>query len=60
MLKKLNHFIAQLKPLHKALMIMYLDQKSHKEIAMVLGISESNVGTKINRIKKELKTKFKK
>ena len=59
-LKKLNHFIAQLKPLHKALMIMYLDQKSHKEIAMVLGISESNVGTKINRIKKELKTKFKK
>ena len=39
---------------------MYLDQKNHKEIAMVLGISESNVGTKINRIKKELKTKFKK
>jgi len=59
-LKKLNHFIQQLKPLNKALMIMYLDGKSHQEIAMVLGISESNVGTKINRVKKELKNKFKK
>lgn len=59
-IKKLNQFIQELKPLNKALMIMYLDAKTHKEIAAVLGISETNVGTKINRIKKELKKKFKK
>ena len=59
-IKKLNQFIQELKPLNKALMIMYLDNKTHQEIAAVLGISETNVGTKINRIKKELKKKFKK
>ncbi len=58
-LKKLNHFIKQLKPLNKAVIIMYLDGNSHEEIATAMGISVSNVGTKINRIKKELKKKFK-
>lgn len=41
----------------KALLLLYLDDKSHREISQILGISESNVGTKINRLKLKLKEK---
>jgi RNA polymerase sigma-70 factor, ECF subfamily len=39
----------------KALLLLYLDEKSYKEIAEIIGLSESNVGVKINRIKRRLK-----
>jgi DNA-directed RNA polymerase specialized sigma24 family protein len=39
-------------------MLLFLESKSHKEMAEVLGISETNVATKINRIKEKLKKKF--
>lgn len=54
----LQQFISELKELDKALMLLYLDEKSYKEIAEILGISESNVGTKISRLKGLLKDKF--
>lgn len=54
----LQHSIQQLKDLDKALMLLYLEEKSHKEISQIMGISESNVATKINRIKNALKQKF--
>jgi len=54
----LQQFIAELKELDKALMLLYLEEKSHKEIAEIIGISESNVATKIGRIKILLKQKF--
>ncbi len=54
----LQQFIAELKEMDKALMLLYLEEKSHKEIADIIGISESNVGTKINRIKTVLTQKF--
>lgn len=57
-IKRLNAFIAQLKKLDKALMILYLEGKSHQEIGEILGISKSNVGTKIGRIKEKLKSHF--
>lgn len=47
--------IEQLSKMDKALMLLYLDNYKHKEIAEILGISESNVATKISRIKKSLK-----
>lgn len=53
-------FIQELRPLEKALMILYLEDKDHTEISEVLGISKSNVATKISRIKQQLKTKFSK
>jgi RNA polymerase sigma-70 factor (ECF subfamily) len=34
--------------------MMYLDEKSHREIAEVLGITESYVGVKLHRIRKEM------
>jgi len=37
-----------------ALVLLYLDQLSYQEMAEVLGISESNVGVKLNRAKKAL------
>jgi RNA polymerase sigma factor (sigma-70 family) len=57
-LATLQQFINQLKDLDKALMILYLESKSYKEIAEIIGITETNVATKISRIKDMLKQKF--
>jgi RNA polymerase sigma-70 factor (ECF subfamily) len=57
-LKLLQKFIFQLKDLDKALMLLYLDSKSYSEIADILGITETNVATKISRIKEKLKQNF--
>ena len=54
----LQQFIADLKELDKALMLLYLEEKSHKEISEIIGITETNVATKIGRIKTVLKQKF--
>ena len=54
----LQQFINQLGELDKALMILYLEEKSYREIAEVLGITETNVATKLSRIKGRLKQKF--
>lgn len=56
----LEQFISELNELDKALMLLYLENKSHVEIAEILGISKSNTGTKISRIKGKLKQKFNK
>lgn len=54
----LQQLIAQLKDLDKALMLLYLEERSHKEISGIMGISETNVATKINRIKNSFRQKF--
>jgi len=54
----LKQMISQLNDLDKALMLLYLEEKSYKEMALIIGISESNVATKINRIKNNFKEKF--
>lgn len=59
-LKVLQKFINELKELDRALMILYLEEKSHKEISEIIGISTSNVATKIGRIKEKLKQQFNK
>ena len=51
----LEQFINELNPLDKALMLLYIDGKSYAEIAEILGITETNTATKINRIKNNLK-----
>ena len=57
-LNLLLQFIHQLKEIDKSVMLLYLEDKSYKEIAEITGISESNVATKINRIKERLKSNF--
>lgn len=54
----LQRFIAELKELDKALMLLYLEQKNHKEIAEIMQLSETNVATKVGRIKEKLKQRF--
>ena len=39
----------------KAIIILYLDSNSYDEIAEITGISKTNVGTRLTRIKEELK-----
>jgi RNA polymerase sigma-70 factor (ECF subfamily) len=57
-LKLLQDFIQQLNELNKALMLLYLEEKSYDEIADILGITKTNVATKISRIKLKLKKEF--
>lgn len=58
-LNLLQKFINNLNELNKALMLLYLEEKSYQEIAEILGITKTNVATKISRIKLKLKTEFK-
>jgi RNA polymerase sigma-70 factor (ECF subfamily) len=54
----LYQFIAELDPLNKALVLLYLDGNSYQEIAEVLGISATNVATKLSRLKQSMKQEF--
>jgi RNA polymerase sigma-70 factor (ECF subfamily) len=53
-LAQLYSAIRQLKPLDRSLILLSLDRLSYGEMAEVLGLSESNVGVKLNRIKTQL------
>ena len=55
-LEALHKAIDQLNGAEKALILLYLDDISYNEIAEIIGISENNVGVKINRIKSKLKS----
>jgi RNA polymerase sigma-70 factor (ECF subfamily) len=52
--EQLYNAIHQLPKTDAALVLLYLDELSYREMAEVLGISESNVGVKLNRAKKSL------
>lgn len=54
-LRILRRFIAALEPLDRALLLLYLDERSTREMAEVFGISESNVTTKISRLKQRIR-----
>jgi RNA polymerase sigma-70 factor, ECF subfamily len=53
-IERLYQAIQQLPKTDAALVLLYLDELSYREMAEVLGISESNVGVKLNRAKKAL------
>lgn len=57
---QLYHIIGQLDELNRALMLLYLDDMSYRDIAKTLGISETNVATKISRLKLKIKERFNK
>ncbi len=56
----LNQFISQQDPLNRALLLLYLEEYSYREIADVLGISETNVATKISRLKQRIRQEMEK
>ncbi len=54
LLNRLYESIRQLTPHERSLVLLYLDDLKYADIADVIGISESNVGVRINRVKKRL------
>ncbi|MBL9203488.1 MAG: RNA polymerase sigma factor [Opitutaceae bacterium] len=50
----LYHHIRALPPLDRSLILLHLDGVSYGEIAGIHGLSESNVGVRLNRAKKKL------
>jgi RNA polymerase sigma-70 factor (ECF subfamily) len=52
--ERLYAAIRQLPGADAALVLLYLDDLSYRQIAEILGISETNVGVKLNRAKKAL------
>ena len=53
-LRELYAMINRLGKLERALILLWLEERSYEEIAEILDISVSNVGVRINRIKAKL------
>ena len=53
-LRELYALINRLGKLERALILLWLEERSYEEIAEILDISVSNVGVRINRIKAKL------
>jgi RNA polymerase sigma-70 factor (ECF subfamily) len=54
-MRALYRCIERLDPLNRALMLLYLDERNQREIAEILGLSETNVATKIARLKQHIR-----
>ena len=54
-LRLLQQFIARQAPLDRALLLLYLEDHKQGAIADILGITESNVSTKIGRLKQRIR-----
>ncbi len=59
-LQKLYAAIRELKPIDRAIVSLYLDEKSYDETAEILGISKTNVATRLMRLKIQLTEKLSK
>lgn len=57
-IEQLYRFIRELKEIDRAIMLLYLEGSPQQEIAEVLGLSTTNVSTKVSRIKQQLKKEF--
>ncbi|MEG1617616.1 MAG: sigma-70 family RNA polymerase sigma factor [Bacteroidales bacterium] len=55
MLRELYRIIRQLNTVERAIILLYLEDKPYEEIASLIGITKSNVGVKISRIKEKMK-----
>ncbi len=54
----LNMVIRSLKDLDKAIVILFLEGYKNKEISQILDLTPTNVSTRLNRVRTELKVKF--
>jgi RNA polymerase sigma-70 factor, ECF subfamily len=55
MVKELYKMIDSLNKIDRALVLLYLEDKSHDEISQIVGITKSNVAVRLFRIKEKLK-----
>jgi RNA polymerase sigma factor (sigma-70 family) len=51
----LRGFIEAQDPLNRAVLLLYLEEHSYAEMSEILGVSETNLTTKINRLKERLR-----
>jgi RNA polymerase sigma-70 factor (ECF subfamily) len=54
-LEALFDCIDELNEINKAIVLLYLDGNSHDEISEIIGISKTNIGTRISRIKEQIR-----
>ncbi|MCU0703415.1 MAG: sigma-70 family RNA polymerase sigma factor [Fimbriiglobus sp.] len=54
-IRVLTRLMERLDHLNRALLMLYLDDRSYRDIADVLGLTETNVATKLNRLKLRLR-----
>lgn len=54
-LNRLYSAIRRLSEVDRALIILYLEEKSYQEIANILGTNANNIGVRVTRIKERLK-----
>jgi len=54
-IKELYKLINSLSKIERALVLLYIEEKSHEEISQIIGISKSNVAVKLFRVKEKLK-----
>ncbi|MEO0735038.1 MAG: RNA polymerase sigma factor [Bacteroidota bacterium] len=52
--KLLRAHFGQLNLLEKGILFLHLEEKSYAEIAAIVGLTESNVGTRLSRIRQKL------
>ena len=53
-IKALHFGINKLKPVEKAIVLLYLEDKSYDEISEIIGISKKNVSVRLVRLKRKL------
>lgn len=51
--------IERLTDIEKAVIMLYMEEKTYEDIAEIMGMTRTNVGVKINRIKKKLQKLYK-
>ena len=54
-LNELYVAIRHLSEVDRAVILLYLEEKSYQEIADILGTNANNIGVRVNRIKERLK-----
>jgi len=53
--RALQRVIAGLDGLNRALFLLYMEERSNREIGDILGLSETNVSTKISRLRQRIR-----
>ena len=54
-LNQLYGAIRQLSEVDRAVILLYLDEKTYREIAEIIGTNSNNIGVRVNRIKDRLR-----
>lgn len=54
-INQLYHAIRQLSEIDRAIVLLYLEEKSYSEIANIMGTNPNNIGVRIMRIKERLR-----